>query len=271
MNDAALKTHILAEWATGKSALEIARGIGLTEGRVAGIISYATGPEAAKANSEHYRNRGARERPRQMTLENANREPRMLMLWADGASASDIAVEFGVTRNIVIGIIHRSRGEDAEAAKRMHTAAVAQRSVSYQLHRRNPHPEPLVASPAAKREGHKPVILVLSIAERREKAAAEGKAIIARVEAEQAQKRGNVPASRAALRRVNNGIPYANPLNFLDGEHIESVSYLPPRRYRPTLATANPRFIAKVEKPFDPYSHMRSEEGLSRAIAALSR
>ena len=32
----------------------------------------------------------------------------------------------------------------------------------------------------------------------------------------------------------------------------------------------NPAFV-KVEKPFDPYAHMRSDKGYFDAIAALSR
>jgi len=45
------------------------------------------------------------------------RKERILTLWAGGKSATEIAKELGVTRNVVMGIIHRNRTAGAERRK----------------------------------------------------------------------------------------------------------------------------------------------------------
>jgi DNA-binding CsgD family transcriptional regulator len=122
-----LRPHVLDRWAAGKYDSEIAAELGLSEGDVHGIIARSYSPEAEKAKQDHFRNKALRERKKFQTPESLAREARALRLWADGASAGDIAIEFGVSRNAVMGIISRATGEAAEAAKRAHAAIFAQR------------------------------------------------------------------------------------------------------------------------------------------------
>lgn len=87
---------------------------------------------------------------------------------------------------------------------------------------------------------------VLAIAEkRRERAAMQlerTKEAVARAEMTAAERRERqAAAARAAIAKVE--------LTLID----------------------NPAFVAKVEKPADLYAHLRSEEGLSRALLGLSR
>jgi hypothetical protein len=200
---AELRARILAEWANGKYDSEIAIELGLTEGVVHGIIYSSSGPDAERAKADHYRNKALRKPIKRQSQENAERETRVLALWADGNSASAIASKIGVSKSVVIGIVHRSKGENAEAAKRAHAAMAAHRPSATPPCR----DKPSALSPQA-------------LAERREKQSAAGQAFIAKVE---------------------------------------------------LTLIANRVFVAKAEKPFDPYSHMRTERGYHDAIAALSR
>ena len=187
MNTPELRARVLSEWAAGDSALEIARRLGLTEGRAAGIISYSRGPEAEKANLEHFRNRKAQAAfmPRKLSRENIDREVRVLSLWAGGASAGEIAAKFDVTRNVVIGIVHRARGADAEEAKRAHAAIIGPR----QPNGRTPrpirlYPKPVTATLISPKTDAKlkQVLSPLALAERKAKNMAVQRAAIARVD-----------------------------------------------------------------------------------------
>ena len=64
--------------------------------------------------------KGGKAPARQCGPLDADREARVLRDWADGWSCTDIAARFGngMTRNTPMGIVHRSRGEAAEGAKR---------------------------------------------------------------------------------------------------------------------------------------------------------
>ena len=226
------RARILNEWAKGKFAPEIARELGLSEGMVHGVIGRRSGPEAENATADHYRNKAMREVPKYRSRESIDREAKMLNLWADGASAGDIAAEFHISRNIVIGVIHRSKGENAEAAKHMHIAKRGSGRVTVARPRRQQglaQPKPVEfdaranlskqvrAKPAEQHKGR--ALSPQALADRREKQAAIGRALVEKVE----------------LRLID-----------------------------------NPAFV-KVEKPIDLYSHMRSDRGYQDAVAALTR
>jgi DNA-binding CsgD family transcriptional regulator len=227
------RARILNEWAKGKFAPEIARELGLSEGMVHGVIGRRSGPEAEKASADHYRNKAMREGPKYRSRESIDREAMMLNLWADGASAGDIAAEFHISRNIVTGVIYRSKGENAEAAKRMHIAQRGSGRVTVARPRRQQglaQPKPVEfdaranpskqvrAKPAEQHKGRR-ILSPQALAERREKQAAIGLALVAKVE----------------LRLID-----------------------------------NPAFV-KVEKAIDLYSHMRSDKSFHDAMAALTR
>lgn len=175
----------------------------------------------------------------------------------DGKSSSEIAAAFGNprARNTVIGRLARAFGRMPPKS-------------------RNPSKRTLNAAAAAERRAERQRAMVerqeaaktpQTLAERRERAMAKGREIIAKVEAKAAA----AQRSAAGLRKFLN-LP--NPPMPVDDNAPDEIAVdLPPRRYRPVLAADNPGFVAKVEKPWDPYSHMRSEEGLSRALAGLSK
>jgi hypothetical protein len=192
MNDLALRAHILAEWAKGKFASEIAVELGIGVGRVDSIVKHSHGPEAAKARAEHYRNKALREPKICKSQESLDREARVLAMWADGWSAADIAIRFGgeMTRNIPIGIVNRSRGEVAERAKREHAAAAALRYPKGAPRQKRAAQEPAQRNgvvsgqaPAERRaEQRKAILSPQALAEHREKRAAIGRAAIAKLE-----------------------------------------------------------------------------------------
>lgn len=138
MNPPDLRARIMSEWAKGRFPSEIASEFGLTKSKVDHIVR--DGPDAAKASADHFRNKAAREPRKYQSPESADREARVLELWGGGASAGEIGDEFGITRNTVIGIVHRARGEDAEEAKRSHLVLI--------VHTNAPRPRRLHPKPA---------------------------------------------------------------------------------------------------------------------------
>lgn len=178
---AAIPAELLAdEWAKGRFPSEIAGELGLTESKVNHIVR--DGPEAAKASADHFRNKAAREPRKYQSPESVDREARVLNLWGGGASAGEIGDEFGITRNTVIGIVHRARGEEAEEAKRSHLVLIGHTNAPRP---RRLHPKPATTPRLISTKTNAELKRVLSpqeLAERRAECMAVQQAAIAKVE-----------------------------------------------------------------------------------------
>lgn len=106
-NDA---VRILAEWARGRTYPEIAADFGMTEDSVKNVIRRSYGSDAEKAKSDHV----IRMTARKSELHAGKRKHPELdasvsTKWLAGEAASAIARDLGVTRNVVIGVVNRSR------------------------------------------------------------------------------------------------------------------------------------------------------------------
>lgn len=89
-----------------------------------------------------------RERP--TTRRNTEREERIVRLWNSGTSGGQIALELGVTRNSVIGLLHRARlrlGEAAVPRRSTPTRAAERESRTRLRPPPAPKPEPAPAEP----------------------------------------------------------------------------------------------------------------------------
>jgi hypothetical protein len=100
--------RVLSEWSKGKTDREIAAELGLSKGVVHGIVQRSRGPDAEKAKSDHKRNTAARGPAETRAHKDPDREARVLARWADGETAGQIGMALGVTRNTVIGVVHRA-------------------------------------------------------------------------------------------------------------------------------------------------------------------
>ncbi len=173
----------------------------------------------------------------------------------DGKSSSEIAAAFGNprARNSVIGRLARKFGRMAPrvrvpTARTVNAAAAAERRAERQR---------------AMDERRAAAKTPRTLAEVRERQAAIGRALIAKVEAQQkhvADIKARIGSPRFLPPPGETELEYAGP----------DLKALGKARYRPVLAVDNPAFV-KVEPTPDLYSHMRSERGLSAALAALTR
>lgn len=110
--DDATTLSILSEWAKGRTYPEIAADFGLAENAVINVIRRGSGPIAGKAKSDHIINMTARQSTlRKDKRKDVERDERVIARWKCGMSAGKIGMELGVTRNVVIGIVHRNKVE----------------------------------------------------------------------------------------------------------------------------------------------------------------
>lgn len=182
----------------------------------------------------------------------AEKDAVLCRLWPDrDLSCPQIAVEIGggATKNSVIG---RARRLKLGPKPRSSEAKQCGQADGAATKRARSERERVVS-------GH-------ALAERRERQAAIGRATIAKVEAQQARVRRQGPHSHASVMGTTKGF-----IHSIDGVESVDVPELPPERFRPVVASDNPAFVTRVEKPWDPYSHLRTERGYHDAIAALSR
>lgn len=170
----------------------------------------------------------------------------MRRMWPDSfVDASQIACALGcgATKNAVIGKACRlglgPKPQSSEARQRGQAAGAATKRA------RSKRPR---------------IVSGKALAERREQQLAIGLAAIAKVEAE---------AGARQNKESLFGTSRIKMLSF-DGPLEEMPIALQPKRFRPVLAADNPT-IVKVEKAWDPYSHMRSARALGDALAALTR
>lgn len=116
--------RILAEWAAGRTYPEIAADLGLAENAVEMCIQRSSGPDAERAKSDHHINMTARKSAFYTgKRKDAERDQRVLTEWAEGQSAGKIGKALNMTRNTVIGIVHRSKDETIRQARAVAVAA----------------------------------------------------------------------------------------------------------------------------------------------------
>lgn len=174
-------------------------------------------------------------------------------MFADRRSASEIAyaVQGGATRNAVLGKMHRL-GLVRRSAKEIHRLSTAKTELAaFERKRAQAERQRVVSGRAvvAKREPRRFADTDGLVKELKQRQKAEHKAarpwrdklhdLSPQALAERREKQA--AAGRAAIAKVE--------LKLID----------------------NPAFVAKAEKPFDPYAHLRTERGYHDAIAALSR
>jgi hypothetical protein len=151
--DDATTLSILSEWAKGRTYPEIAADFGLAENAVINVIRRGSGPIAGKAKSDHIINMTARQSTlRKDKRKDVERDERVIARWKCGMSAGKIGMELGVTRNVVIGIVHRNKVERSRTRlakserQRDKTAQALERRASGTLLRRRPPQLELVSS-----------------------------------------------------------------------------------------------------------------------------
>lgn len=196
-------------------------------------------------------------------MERQEQDALILYWWMRGKSATEVAtIVLGnaCARNVVIGRVNRARGPAAEAAKAAHSANMPdgprKRGGAVR-----PRPVPEYTPIGFNSRTKPPKASAKDLPKIRAKRAAEGRAVIAKVEASAAR------PNKVAMF----GSSKARMMSFEGSLEEMPVLELPPRRYRPTLAVINSAFVAALEKPFDAYAHLRSDRSLHDALAALTR
>ena len=179
--------------------------------------------------------------------ESLDREARVLRDWADGWSATDIAIRQTLaTRNMAMGIVNRSRGAVAERAKRAHAEAATLR-----------YPKGPRRIPRALREPAQRDRFVST------------QALAASLKQQADAERAAVPKIAVARGQGNKRAPLSGQALADRAAKNMAVQRAAIARVELTLID-NPAFV-KVEREPDFYAHMRTDRGLSDALAALTR
>lgn len=102
-----------ASWLNGLGDALIPRSqpdFGLTENSVENVILRSSGPDAEKAKSDHVISMTARKSELHAgKRKHPELDERIAAQWKEGKTAVEVGGDLGVTRNVVIGVVHRNK------------------------------------------------------------------------------------------------------------------------------------------------------------------